>query len=258
MHVYKNMKILKKGHLSIYDDSPWIPGVWREEPNAPINGESCGVGYHSIICGDPLKAPVFAWPCEVWEDEVEGECGRDEIKARYRRQRIIKEITDQFPAIVAVNRFITETIPAVKWFVPQPPEEWMIVEEFDSIDTAWNAAWDSPWNTTFFSIWDSVPYHDFQKLTLKAPARAAEVIARDAITHVIESIIKENVGHDLFIRVAAAGYIYTLLGYDYKFDLTWHYRWWRAWELGYYPIRQEGDKLVVGKIKEQNEHNLSD
>src|SRR5512136_652333 len=100
------MKVLKPGHKSIHDDSFWEPGVWREIADAPIDGEPCGIGFHSLLVTDPLKAPVFCWPCEVWEDEVEGECGRDLIKGRYRKQRIMEEKTNDFSVIVEIHKFL--------------------------------------------------------------------------------------------------------------------------------------------------------
>ena len=113
------MKILKAGARSIHDGSQWVPGEWREEPKARQNGRPCGVGLHSLLGDEPRRSPVFRFPVEVWRDECEGECGRDSIKARYRRQRIVENITDRFPNLVAVNRFITETIPAVRWLEPE-------------------------------------------------------------------------------------------------------------------------------------------
>ena len=49
---------------------------------------------------------------------------------------------------------------------------------------------------------------------------------------------------------AAAGRSRSLIVSDLNVDTAWLGRWWQAWELGYYPIREQGDKLVVGRIKE--------
>ena len=218
------MKILREGHKSIHDSSVWVPREWREELDAQMGG-ACGMkkgnGFHSIICGDPLKAPVFCWPCEVWEDECEQEMGRDKIKARYRRQRVTEDITDTMPIVVEMNAFIRH-IPEVHWFEPQDDssQDWMRVEPYPTLIAAWNAAgngarnagWDAAGNAAGNAAWN-----------------AAGNAARDAAWN-------------------AAGNGLAFLVADLNIDTTWLKRWWKAWELGYYPIREDGDKLVVGKI----------
>jgi len=181
------MKILKRGHRSIYDNSPWVVGTWREEPEA-VEGEACGRGFHTLRSDDPLVSPVFAWPCEVWRDECEGELGRDERKARYRRQRIVEDITSQFPVVVRVNEFI-DSLESIPWLKPVTltPPSYMRVEKM-TLTAARDAAWDA--------------------------AEAA----------------------------------YALIVSDLPVDTTWLHRWWRAWEMGYYPIREDGDTLVVADV----------
>ena len=48
---------------------------------------------------------------------------------------------------------------------------------------------------------------------------------------------------------AAAWYACGLLVEDEGVDITWLRRWWEAWRLGYYPIREDGDVLVVAEVK---------
>jgi len=136
------VKILKPGRLSLRDDSEWIVGKWRKEPDAPKNGKACDVGLHSIICDDPLKSPVFSFPCVIWEDECRDECGRDEVKARYREQRITRQITSRFPIIVKINAFV-RSISSVQWFKPQKPAPYMKIERYESLAAARAAAWDA-------------------------------------------------------------------------------------------------------------------
>ena len=144
------MKILKVGSLSIHDNSPWIPGEWRELPDAPCDGTPCGVGFHSLLSKDPFQSPVFTVPCEVWEDEREGECGRDALKTRSRRQRIVRNVTAEYPQVAALNQFVTETIPAVKWFQAQKPEPWMVVV---GRAAAWAAAGDAARDAARAAAW---------------------------------------------------------------------------------------------------------
>ncbi|MCJ7663047.1 MAG: hypothetical protein MUO24_02265 [Desulfobacterales bacterium] len=275
------MKILKQGRLSIHDNSKWIPDKWREEPNAPADDQPCGIGFHSLIRGDPLKAPVFFFPCEVWEDECQGECGKDEIKARYKRQRIIKEITDQFPIIVAINEFITKTIPSIKWFIPQTPEPWMEVVDYEDLAAAgaaawtearaaargaaraaaWTAAGEAAWEAAGAAAWTAAraaargAAWDAARDAARAAARgAAWDAARDA-ARAAERGAAWDAARDAAWDAAwdaagaAAGDVYAILIHDLGVDTTWLTRWWRAWELGYYPIKEDGDKLIVGKIK---------
>jgi len=243
------VKILKAGARSIHDDSPWEPGVWREEPNAPRDGFACGVGLHSLLGNEPRCSPVFRFPVEVWQDECEGECGRDSIKARFRRQRIVENITDRFPQLVAVNRFITETISAVRWFEPElikpgKPRQrcWMRVERYDSIEAAGAAVWaaariatrdaarDAAWDAAWDAVWEAAG--DAAGAAVWAAARtAARDAARDAAWD-------------------AADEAQALLLGDLGIDTTRLHRWWEAWAMGFYPVREEGDRLVVGWVKQ--------
>ena len=149
------MKILKASRKSIHDNSQWEVGKWREIPEARTYTSACGPGLHSIICGDPLKSPVFSFPAEVWEDECEEECSRDDVKARYVRQRIVKDVTAEHPIVLRVNKLVAD-IAKVKWFKPDPKTtapSYMKIERFDSLAAAWaaaraaarDAAWDAAW-----------------------------------------------------------------------------------------------------------------
>ena len=236
------MKILKAGARSIHDDSPWEPGVWREEPKARQNGRPCGVGLHSLLGDEPRCSPVFRFPVEVWSDECEGECGRDSIKARYCRQRIVENITNRFPNLVAVNRFITETIPVVRWLEPEltktgKPRQrrWMRVERHDSLEAARGAAWDAAWDAARDAVWAAAR---------DAAWDAARTAARDAAGDAAGGVVW-NAAED------AAGEAQALLLGDLDVDTTWLHRWWEAWAMGFYPIRDDGDRLVVGWITKE-------
>ena len=256
------MKILRAGARSIYDDSQWVPGVWREELDAPQDGKPCGVGLHSLLGNEPRRSPVFRFPVEVWSDECEGECGRDPIKARYRRQRIVENITDRFSQLVAVNRFITETIPAVRWFEPELTEigkprqrPWMRVERYDSINTArdatWaaavDAAWDAARNAAGYAAWGAA----------RGAARdAARDAARNATWDAAWGAARDAAGDAAWDAAGdavwgAARYAQALLLGDLDIDTTWLHRWWEAWAMGFYPIREEGDRLVVGWVTKE-------
>jgi len=159
-----------------------------------------------------------------------------------------------------VREFI-DRIPNVPFFRPQQPEEWMRIECFsdwlsivqaacrppynavyyaayygpreatihaarDADRTAdWDAAWDAAWDATlpaaFDAAWDAV---------LRPAFDAARNAARDAAWGA---------------SACAADYAAGLVVADLV-DVTWLYRWWRAWELGYFPVWQDGDSLVVG------------
>jgi len=240
------VKILKAGARSIHDNSPWEPGVWREEPNAPRDGFACGVGLHSLLGNEPRRSPVFRFPVEVWSDECEDECGRDSIKARFRRQRIVENITNRFPQLVAVNRFITETIPAVRWFEPELTKpgkplqrRWMRVERYASIDAARTAAvaiaWDAAWDAARNAAWGAA-----RDAARNAAWDAAWGAARDIAWAAARDAVWD-----------AGGKVQALLLSDLDIDTTWLHRWWEAWVMGFYPIREEGDRLVVGWITKE-------
>ena len=208
------MKILKASRKSIHDNSQWEVGKWREIPEARTYTSACGPGLHSIICGDPLKSPVFSFPAEVWEDECEEECSRDDVKARYVRQRIVKDVTAEHPIVLRVNKLVAD-IAKVKWFKPDPKTtapSYMKIERFDSLAAARAAARDAA-----------------RAAAGDAARDAARAAAGDAAWAARACIVS-----------------------DLPVDTTWLWRWWRAWEMGYYPIREDGDILVVGLIQEKD------
>jgi hypothetical protein len=238
------VKILREGHLSIHDNSQWTPGQWREEPTA-VPGDSCGVGLHSIICGDPLKSPVFCWPCEVWQDECEEELGHDDIKGRYKRQRITEDITSAFPAIIELNSFV-RSVPKVSWFKPKDDTcpDWMRPQPYPTVaaarDAAWDAARDAAWDAARAAARDAA-WDAARDAAWDAAGAAAWAAAWDAAWDAARAAARDAAW-------AAAGMARRILVSDLDVDTEWLWRWWRAWELGYYPIQEDGDTLVVGKI----------
>jgi len=249
------MKILKAGARSIHDGSQWVPGVWREEPNALQDGKPCGVGLHSLLGDEPRRSPVFRFPVEVWADECEDECGRDHIKARFRRQRIVENITHWFPQLVAVNRFITETIPAVRWFESEltktgKPRQrrWMRVERYDSISAAWGAAVatvrDAAGDAAGDAVWAAA-----RNAARDAARNAAWNAAWNAVRVAPWGAARNAAWNAAWDAVGdAGGKAQVLLVGDPDIDNTWLHRWWEAWAMGFYPIREAGDRLVVGWV----------
>jgi len=201
---------------------------------------------HSLLGNEPRRSPVFRFPVEVWSDECEDECGRDHIKVRFRRQRIVENITHRFPQLVAVNRFITETIPAVRWLEPEltkpgKPRQrhWMRVERYDSIGAAREPAWDPAWDPAWAAAWDTA-------------RNAAWAAARNATRDAAGDAIREAAGYAARDAARdAEGKAQALLAGDLDIDTTWLHRWWEAWAMGFYPIREDGDKLVVGWITKE-------
>jgi len=237
------MKILARGRKSIYDGSEWLVSIWRKKENAPKDGEPCGVGFHSLRVKNPLQSPVFKWPCEVWRDECRELLGKDNIKARYRKQRIIEDITHRFPTIVSVNEFLDD-IPKTKWFQAQPPEDWMIVENYPTVETARTIVEEEGLQTAHNR------YRAFNLSTASLGENhfCCRTDAVNAVTDTLTKIPWIEYNDMLHMNWCAGGYAIALLVADLKIDTTWLCRWWKAWELGYYPLFEKGDKLVVGKI----------
>jgi len=184
----------------------------------------------------------------VWEDECEGECGRDEIKARYRRQRIVTDITDSFPAIVAVNGFLCVRIPAIKWHEVQEPEDWMFVQTYSTFSAARSAAWSAAYSTARSAAWSGA-WSAARSAARDAARDAAWDVAWDAAWDAICSAARDAKWDAA--RSAAwdgAWYIGALLVSDLGVDVTLLTRRWRAWELGFLPLDVKGDCLAVARI----------
>ena len=71
---------------------PEGPGEWVEVPDAPRNGEPCGVGLH--LAKGPRFAflPPWPWRLFVAEGDPATLCGEDDDKARYARARLLREV----------------------------------------------------------------------------------------------------------------------------------------------------------------------
>jgi hypothetical protein len=210
-----------------------------------------------MLGDDPLKCPVFHFPCEVWADECEDELGRDDVKARYRRQRIIEDITDRYPIIVSINDFI-DSLASVKWFRPQPLEgtpesEWMVVRDKMTLSAASNAARNAASNAARGTAYDAAPtaarnaaYDAARGTAYDAASNAARNAAYDAAYDAAYNICEKNITDAAWDAAwDAAGYALALLVSDLNVDTIWLRRWWCAWEMGYYPLYEENGMLVA-------------
>lgn len=90
--------------------------------------------------------------------------------------------------------------------------------ETDIWAPAWTDSWHYGWAMARYDLGDESPY-----------------VGEDCI-------VADEAG------MAAALHASALLVADLGVDSTWLTRWWRAWELGYSPIEEEGDRLIVARI----------
>jgi len=146
-------------------------------------------------------------------------------------------------------------IAAVHFLRPQRPEPWMSVELFHSWAEAIEAAWEATRDDDRAPAWAAAreasedaaiyahreaAYEAAWNAAYNAASGAAERAARNVIPdpdHVIKRAALQaarDAGFDAAARIVA----------DLT-DVTALHQRWRAWELGYVPIREEGDKLVV-------------
>ena len=155
-----------------------------------------------------------------------------------------------------VREFI-DRIPSARFFRPQKPEEWMRIECFSDWLGVVQAAYRAPYNTAHYGPRNAV-YRAARDAARDADWDAAYEAAWDAAYRTAWNAassaarcdtcdIASEVIHNAACGAAssAADYAAALVVAD-LIDSTPLYRWWRAWELGYIPIREDGDSLVVG------------
>lgn len=67
----------------------WEPGAWVTMPNAPADGEACGVGLHLMKV---LKPIYVRYVGNCYEAEGRDLLGEDNNKARFRSVRLLKPV----------------------------------------------------------------------------------------------------------------------------------------------------------------------
>jgi len=146
-----------------------------------------------------------------------------------------------------VREFV-DRIAGTPFLRPQRPEEWMRIECFSDWKAAWEAARDAAYDaacdgdfsTAYLTAWRAA-YNAAWDADRAAAWHAAYRTAWNAAL---------GAAHELTPDVAwaasacAADYAAGLIVADLV-DITRLYRRWRAWELGYIPIREDGDALAV-------------
>ena len=74
-------------------------------------------------------------------------------------------------------------------------------------------------------------------------------VAFDTARKIMQGLSAHNAYAVWDASECTAWYACGLLVEDKGVDITWLRRWWEAWRLGYYPIREDGDVLVVAEVK---------
>ena len=67
----------------------WEPGAWVTMPNAPADGEACGVGLHLMKVPKPIYTRYLE---NCYEAEGKDLLGEDSEKARFRSVRLLKPV----------------------------------------------------------------------------------------------------------------------------------------------------------------------
>lgn len=146
-------KVLVNGHSAHGGTLQWSlprdgePGDWHEV-EGPIR--VCRNGLH--LTTDPMQWPTVGMV--VYEAEGEGDAdtgGSD--KTAYRRARLIREAPETIPDYWrAVERFVTEEIPAVPWFQPDgdPDPAWRLFTA-PRWNAAGNAARSAAWSAGLYT-----------------------------------------------------------------------------------------------------------
>ena len=158
-----------------------------------------------------------------------------------------------------VRRFI-KSISTARFFQPQPPEPWMQVVyvkdwrsvldkgQFLSVACPHKARWEAACDASEEAARDTGRQEAYDEA-----CRAAYNAAYHAVSYATERPIRRGVacpGWDDIIHARraaaydAASYAAALVVAD-RVDPTPLHRWWAAWALGYVPIREDGDMLVV-------------
>lgn len=138
--------------------------------------------------------------------------------------------------MTAVQTFI-DNLQAVAWFKPDPaypPPAYMRVEKMP-YDRAVQANCDATWANQYgWHPWRW--YREYLAMESARSPRFAE-LQSDAV-----NLRTPDAFADRIARVMACAID------NPSIDSTWIRRWWRAYELGYFPITEDGDVLLVADV----------
>jgi len=82
-------KVLGEG-LKTREGFQWQPGEWNTQPNGVVDGEACGIGLH-VWKDKPQYGIIPYLPDHTYRViDVDGLCGEDEEKARFRSVKLAK------------------------------------------------------------------------------------------------------------------------------------------------------------------------
>ena len=80
-------KVLGEG-LKTREGFQWQPGEWNTQPNGVADGKACGIGLH-VWKDRPRYGNIPYLPDHTYRViDVDGLCGEDEEKARFRRLKL--------------------------------------------------------------------------------------------------------------------------------------------------------------------------
>ena len=81
-------KVLGEGLKTRDGQFQWKPGQWNEEPAAVKNGMACGIGLHVFVGKPNWNYTRYIPDHTYWVVAVQGKCGSDDEKARFRRVKL--------------------------------------------------------------------------------------------------------------------------------------------------------------------------
>jgi len=140
-----------------------------------------------------------------------------------------------------VRRFV-QALGTTKLLHPQEKEQWMRVIHFGSWHAAHRAACLAALDEANTAGWCAA-----RRAMLVAACDSGRLFVYLAAHNAAANAAREA-GWDAEAAEDAAAYAASMILNDLV-DITSIYRWWRAWELGSIPLREEGDKLVVAAIR---------
>jgi hypothetical protein len=233
---YVSFRVDKRGTIYMGDmySHDGIEAGFDLKPEQTMEGEWTGEEHDSLSVRVPpgesdapyMSAIMARWPNRTafLADQVEGRNGAVSVDI----QQLLK-INTEVAAFVA-------RISQVRWFDAQEPEPWMIVEDYPSVAAARSAGRSAAGVAGWAAAGSAA--RDAARAAGRDAAWPAAWSAAGAAAWAAGRSAALDAGWAVYANVVA----------DLDVDTTWLTRWWRAWELGYCPIREDGDKLVVGRI----------